>query len=110
MIVIPCKYDGPDHEFPDDWIFGGANGQHPGADPRWHPTIYVYYNDRAQPIWSTVTPLCDDQAIDEFTLIARHHGNPVWLSAERTQEDGTKVVEMLPWTYDKSTDTATEKV
>lgn len=110
MIVLPCQYDGPDHEFPDDWEFGGANNEHPAADRRFCTTTYTYYDDRAQPCWTTVVPLCDDEAIDQFTWVASLGYNPVWLSADRYAPDGSHKIDMLPWTYDKSTDTATERV
>lgn len=100
MIVHPCQFDGPDHEYPDDWIFGGANGLHPGADPRFKPTTYEYYDDKVAVVCLTQVPLCDDQALDEFTKVAGRGFNPVWLSAKRP--DGK--IEMLPWTYDKAED------
>lgn len=111
MIRIPCEYGGPDHEYPDDWIFGGADGRHPGADPRHLPATYNYYNDKAFIIWSTSIPLCDDEAVDYFTFVAKMGPsfNPIWVSAFRTLEDGSNKLEMLPWTYDKSTDMATER-
>lgn len=114
MKVIPCKFGGPDHEYPDDWVFGGVDGTHPGADPRWkwRTSAYEYYDDKARIIHSTSVPLCDDEAIDSFTVVAGYGPsfNPVWVSATRYLKDGTTKVEMLPWTYDKATDTATEKV
>lgn len=112
MIRVPCKFDGPDHEYPDDWTFGGADGTHPAADPRWVPTSYDYYDANARIIWSTSVPLCDDEAIDRFTVVAAYGPsfNPVWVSATRILKDGTRRIDMLPWTYDKTTDTATERV
>jgi hypothetical protein len=103
MWVIECAYDGPDHEFPDDQQFGGANGLHPGADPRWKPSVYEYYDDQVRIIETTCAPLCDDQAIDEFTKVAAYGPgfNPVWLSVRRP--DGE--MKMLA-TYDKATDVA----
>lgn len=111
MTILECEYDGPPHEFPDDWEFGGADGKHPGADPRFLPTTYTYYNRLARPIFSTQTPQCDDQAIDEFTRIANFGPSfsPVWVIASRPPQDGIRAMEMLPWTYDKTTDTATER-
>ena len=107
MIYQTCEYGGPDHEFPDDWEFGGANDEHPGADPRYRPTTYVYFDDKIRPIHLTQVPLCDDQAIDEFTFVANISPdfNPVWLQATRPDR---KVV-MLPIQYDKTTDIATDK-
>lgn len=106
-VTIICHYTEPPHEhhFEAGWIFGGANGLHPGADPRWQQTTYTYYDDRAKACYTTQVPLCDDQAIDEFTKVAGYGRNPVWLAADRP--DGT--VEMLPWVYDKATDSVTER-
>jgi hypothetical protein len=105
MIEVECHYTDPPHvhEYPDDWKFGGANGLHPGADPRWKPTTYEYFDDKIQRIHVTQTPLCDDQALDEFTKIARMGPtfNPKWLRVRRP--DGT--TEMLPWEYNKEQDT-----
>ena len=109
-IIIDCDYDIPHtHEFPDDWIFGGANGLHPGADPRWEPTSYTYYNSSFEPIATTSAPVCDQQAIDEFTIVASYGlgFTPVYLSAKRRGElAGT----MLPVQYSKSDDTVREIV
>lgn len=103
---VECEYGGPDHEFPHDWTFGGANGLHPGADPRWRPQTYEYYSDRLEIIHVTQTPMCDDQAIDEFTIVASYGPGfvPVHLSVRRP--DGT--IEMLKVRYDKATDTVTD--
>lgn len=106
MIEIECDYADPPHvhEYPDDWRFGGASDLDPRADSRYRPTVYEYYDSSAQVIHTTVVPLCDDEAIDRFTDVAAYGPayNPVWLSAKRP--DGT--LEMLPWTYNKQTDTA----
>lgn len=106
---IICNYTDPphEHEFPEDWIFGGASGLDPRADPRWRPTTYEYYNERAERLWCTQTPLCDDQALDECTKIASMGPtfNPHWISAIRPDTGA----EMLPWTYDKATDTLTPR-
>jgi hypothetical protein len=108
MIIFDCFYTDPSHqhEYPDDWIFGGADGTHPGADPRFQPTVYTYYDADATPIHVTCSPLCDDQALDEFTDIARQFpgSNPFWLSVKRPKEKAV----MLPWHYDKATDMLVE--
>lgn len=100
---VKCRFE-PEHyhEYPDDWIFDGANGLDPRADPRYRPTTYEYYDDQAQRIELTQVPLCDDQAIDEFTRVANLGPafNPVWVSAKRP---GGKL-EMLPWMYSKKED------
>lgn len=103
--VLLCNYTDPPHVhvFPKDWKFGGANGCHPGADPRWKATTYTYFAADAQPLRMTQAPICDDQALDEFTLVAGR-GNPKWLMAEK---DGKPI--MLPWVYDKESDTLIPK-
>lgn len=109
MIVKDCKFfPGSQHTHPDDWIFGGADGDDPRADPRFEPNNYTFYDENVQPIWTTSTPICDDEAIDMFTWVASlgNNFNPHWLSVRR--KDGKE--EMFPLTYDKSTDTVTEKL
>lgn len=105
MIEWDCGYDDGPHTFPDDWVFGGADGKHPGADPRWKPTSYTYYDERLTPVWATSSPLCDEQAIDEFTVIAGYGPGfrPVYLAAHRP---GVVEQEMIPVMYDPDTDTA----
>lgn len=109
MTIITCHYTDPPHEhvYPEGWEFGGANGSDPRADPRWEPNTFTYWNDDATIAWITQTPLCDDQAIDEFTKVAAMGSGfrPRWLQVKRP--DGTE--EMLPWVYDKETDTVTFK-
>lgn len=106
---IECFYTDPPHihSYPDDWIMGGASGLDPRADPRFRPTTYEYYNEGLVLIHTTQVPLCDDQAIDEFTLVAEFgpRYNPVWLTARRP--DGKLV--MLDWVYDKTTDVVTPR-
>jgi hypothetical protein len=100
MIEIECDYSDPPHvhEYPDDWQFGGADELDPRADPRWKPTTYTYTTE----ITVTQVPLCDDQAIDEFTRICQWRGaTPRWVAAKRPGEKA----EMLPWLYDADNDT-----
>lgn len=107
-MIIECGYTDPSHEhsYPEDWIFGGADGLHPGADLRYQPTTYTYYDADLSELWVTQTPLCDDQALDEFTLVSSiKDSNPKWLSVKRP---GQKA-EMLPWTYDRITDMLTPR-
>src|SRR6478672_10448353 len=98
-MFIVCHYTEPPHmhEYEEDWLFGGANGLDPRADPRYKPTTYTYYDSDATLLWTTQAPLCDDQAIDEFTKIAAMGPTfrPKWLGVKRP--DGS--VEMLPWVY-----------
>lgn len=102
---IECHYTDPPHthSFPEDWVFGGASGLHPAADPRWTPTTYEYYDGALHVVETTQVPLCDDQAIDEFTKVANYGPGykPVYLSKRQPGERP----HMLPWVYDKETDT-----
>lgn len=105
-MILQCKFNPYTyHIWPEDWVFGGASGLDPRADPRWHPTTYEYWDDRIEICFKTQTPLCDDEALDMCTWVAslgdsfnpqrviavRYNGEPQW----------------LPWTYDKTTDTLT---
>lgn len=91
------------HEFPDDWDFGGANRTDPRADSRWQPTTYIYFDDRLRDVHITQVPICDNEAIDNFSKVAEYGPafNPRWLHAKRP--DGT--TSPIPGHYDKSTDT-----
>lgn len=51
------------HEFPEDWVFGGAVGADPRADARWLPTTYEYLDRNMNRVHITQTPLCDHQAV-----------------------------------------------
>lgn len=99
-MIKTCRFEPPHtHVYPDDWEFGGANGADPAADPRWRGSSYTYWSDKLEILETTCVPRCDDQAIDNFTQVARW-GNPVYIQAARP--DGS--VERLPVRYDKSTD------
>ena len=103
-IVIECGYEpAHTHEYPDDWQFGGANALDPRADPRWRPTTYEYYDANLRVVHLTQVPLCDDEALEKFTDVARYGPGfvPVFLRARRPGERAVT----LPWNYDKSTDT-----
>lgn len=105
VMVLDCGYDDGPHEFPADWIFGGANGSDPRSDPRWMPTTYQYYDEKLKIIHVTQTPLCDEQAIDEFTKVTEFGSQykPVYLAVKRR---GETQFEMIPVQYDQATDTA----
>jgi hypothetical protein len=109
MISIDCANQNPPHThtYPDDWVFGGANGVDPRADVRWRPTTYIYYSGTLEVLHTTQVPLCDDDALDRFTNVAGYgpEYDPVVLMAVR--EDGTR--ELLPWKYNKSDDTLTPR-
>jgi hypothetical protein len=104
MIVIQCPYDPPHvHEYPDDWKFGGANGLDPRVDERYAPDTYVYFDRSLRILHLTQVPLCDDQAIDEFTKVAswsKQH-DPHWLQVTR---HGERNATTLPVVYNKETD------
>lgn len=103
-IVLECHFEPPhEHRFPSDWQFGGANDLDPRADPRWKPTVYEYFDEGLHSIHRTVAPLCDDEAIDNFTRVAGWGPTfrPVYLSA---QHPGEVKPSMLPWKYSKETD------
>ena len=103
-VKIPCEYgvDHEYHEFPDDWQFGGARGTHPGADPRYKPTTYEYFDEKLQRVELTQTPLCDDQALDEFTKVANRSPKHKPHIVMAIRPSGKP--ELLPWEYDKATD------
>lgn len=95
------------HLYPADWIFGGANGLHPGADPRFRPTTYTYFDERLNLVYVTQTPLCDAEAVYDFATV-RSYGpsyHPMYLQAERP--DGT--IESVRYIYDWRTGVTTYK-
>lgn len=108
MIQFDCPFGGRPHEYPDDWVLGGANNKHPGADPRLETRIYTYWSDKVEILWTTSIPICDDQAIDMFTWVANigRGCNPTRISVRI----GKNKEIMLPVIYDKSTDTAKDLV
>jgi hypothetical protein len=102
VLIQECPYDPPhSHEFPSDWFFGGPDLADPRADPRWIPPGYVYLDGSLHPVHTTSAPVCDDQAIDEFTLVASWGLKPVYLQVRRP---GQTKLEIVPWTYDEPSD------
>jgi hypothetical protein len=102
-MIVTCRHEPPHaHEYPDDWEFGGANGTDPAADPRWRGSTYTYWSDKFELLELTSAPRCDDQAIDYFSMVAKHfkNSNPHFIQAKRP--DGT--VETLPFRYNRETD------
>lgn len=109
MISVVCTSEPHHvHEYPDDWVFAGADGTHPGGDARYEPSNYVYMNERLETIWTTSVPICDDQAIDYFTQVAAMgpQFNPVYL--RKREPNGT--YKIIPFIYDRETDEAKELV
>jgi len=100
-VYLLCRYD-EEHEYPDDWTFGGTDGNDPRADPRWQPTIYSYLDDHLVSVHTTITPLCDEEALDEFTKVCNFGDlHPVYLEVKRPSGE----VEVLPFRYLESEDT-----
>lgn len=62
--MVKCKYVPEiEHEYPEDWIFGGADGTHPGADSRYKPATYMYFDKDLVLLSMTNVPTCDEAAI-----------------------------------------------
>jgi hypothetical protein len=102
VIVIECSAAGElhYHEYPEDWEFGGASGLHPGVDSRFRPSNYEYLDRMFRSVHVTSVPLCDNQALDEFTKVAGWGLRPVLLKVRRP--DGAE--ELLPFWYDSTSD------
>lgn len=104
MIEMVCEYAETctEHIFPDDWQLGGPAGTDPRLDPRFQPRVYIYLDRTLHPIHTTVTPLCLEQAIDEFTKVANFGPgyNPVYLQTKQLD----RRLELVDWQYDADTD------
>jgi hypothetical protein len=104
MKILTCRYEPPHtHEYPDDWQFDGANGLDPRADPRYRGSTYFYYDADLTLLEVTQVPLCDDQALDEFTKVAGYgpRFNPRYIQVKRPGESKPSP---MPWNYYKETD------
>jgi len=101
MTILEHPDYGCEHEFPNDWIFGGADGIHPGSDPRWVPTIYEYMDEKLVTVHSTVVPVCDEEAFDYFTQVAEWRLTPVYIAKHKPGEK----VELIPVKYNEKEDT-----
>lgn len=89
-IALAYPEYGCSHEFPDDWVFGGAIGADPRADDRWRPTVYAYLNNKLRPIFVDSSSLCDHQAVQEKRLAVEGYFPPTkvyYIQAQRP--DGT---------------------
>lgn len=107
-LIQECGYEPKHyHEYPDDWSFGGASGTDPRKDERFLPDTYQYLDSSLRVLHTTQVPLCDDEAIDNFTAIARYGSEfvPVYLQVKRA---GKRDYVVLPFTYDTRTDLVTE--
>jgi hypothetical protein len=101
IIHDPLGDNEHEHEFPEDWIWGGHDQLDPRADPRWRPTTYTYLNADLSEAWVTQVPFCDDEALDYFTEVAKIKGsNPKWLMVKRPSSP----LETLPFNYLKQED------
>ncbi|HWI68582.1 MAG TPA: hypothetical protein VNS88_09395 [Nitrospiraceae bacterium] len=103
MVIVECDYlEDHTHEYPDDWFFGGPRGMDPRADPRWVLVTYEYIDNRLDVIHMTQTPICEQQAIDEFTKVAAFGPgfNPIWI----TKRQGDEQPHTLKVIYNKLTD------
>lgn len=84
---------GCEHEYPDDWTFGGAKGGDPRADQRFQPTTYIFMNRMLAPIYIGSDPLCDHEAIHSKRLRvdSYHTGSKVfYIKAQRP--DGSEEI------------------
>ena len=105
MIFLLCKYEPRHyHEYPEDWEFGGANNEDPRSDSRWVSRQYEYYDASLHVIATLASAICDDEAIDKFTLVGQigPFFSPVYIARRL---GGERKYEFLPWQYDKTTDT-----
>ena len=102
-IEYECGYEGHVHIFPADWEFGGATGLDPRTDARWRSDTYTYFDEKIRRLHVTQVPLCDDHALDYFTVVAGFSAayNPKWIQVIRADGSGA---EMLPFEYNKETD------
>lgn len=105
MIEWDCGYEDCHHEFPDDWWFGGADGNDPRMDFRWQPISYIYLDADMEGVWQTTAPICDGQALDEFTKIQQSAGYdpPLKYIMARRPDEGKPHI--LPFQYNVSDDT-----
>lgn len=101
MISLECRFEPPHaHEFPDDWELVGPTGRDPRGDRRWCGSTYVYLDDHLNEVWTTQTPLCDEQAIDEFT---KHRDiGATYVQVRRPDE---RDFVLLDWQYNPESDT-----
>lgn len=101
MIEFECMYGGEPHTFPDDWVFGGPDMSHPGADPRWEVTHYQYLDAEYGFCYMTGSFLCDDEALDMFTVVAQRN-DPVYIAKKK---QGDNKFTLMPFEYRKAEDT-----
>lgn len=100
MITIPCTFGGDEHTFADDWKFNDQGD--PRADPRFKPTHYQYFDKEICAVYLSGAFLCEDEALDYFTVIAKEFPDVKYIAARQPDADKYSI---LPWIYVKDTDT-----
>lgn len=102
-IVVECEYlERHEHVFPGSWHFGGADGTHPGADPRFKSTTYKFLDCDLNPVFTSSMFTCDEMALDYFTHLKEAGHIARYLAARRQDE---KKYELIPWVYNAELDT-----
>lgn len=82
-----------EHEYPDDWTFGGANGGDPRADQRWQPTLYEYLNRQMAVVHVSTAPLCDHEAIhQEKAQVDFHKGSEIFYIKATRSDDSIEMI------------------
>lgn len=54
---------------PADWVYGGADGSDPAADPRWEQSNYRYRDANLDVIWTTSAHRSDKTAISWISTL-----------------------------------------
>jgi hypothetical protein len=94
VIEFDCGGEDSPHLFPDDWIFGGANGMDPGADPRFQVTTYWYLDADLEDVAVASHLRCDGDALEYFSQLQRL--NPRYIFVKRP---GKTKRAMMPYEY-----------
>lgn len=104
MMIWDCGY-GCNHEYPDDWQFG-PNGNDPRADWRYQAASYIYLDSELDGVWQTMVPMCDEEALDNFTSV-RDIEMPDGITVQyiMVRRPGEGKPHLLPFKYDASNDT-----
>lgn len=95
IIIRRNDLEGCEHEYPDDWTFGGANGGDPRADSRFQTTTYVYLNRNLRPIFVDSSSLCDHIAIQVKRLAVDGYFPPSKVFYIQAQRPGSDKPEMI---------------
>lgn len=100
MITQPCPFGGPDHSYPDDWVFSSIGD--PRADPRFEVVHYQYLDALAGFSFMSGQFICEDQALDYFSIVAVSDPGVKYIARKG---QGDKKFTMLPFVYVVQTDT-----